>query len=123
MDFSQLLSTSRISLLILDPNQELIFEGVSEIILGRSAAASPGRVEVDLTPYQAYQAGVSRQHAHIRIQGTKVTVTDLDSANGTRLNGKLLPPQSASEVKNADVLTLGTLKIKIDISNLSSGRT
>ena len=112
----------RLTLLIVAVQEMLAFNGVSEIILGRTSASNPERIEVDLSPYEAYQAGVSRQHARIDVHGSTVTVTDLASANGTRLNGQALHPHTACTLKNEDILTLGTLKIQIKFSAPASGR-
>ncbi len=43
--------------------------------------------DINLEPYHAFEAGVSRIHAAIRLVDDQVLITDLGSGNGTRING------------------------------------
>ena len=47
-------------------------------------------------------SNISRQHAEIRSDGTALTVTDLDSMNGTFINDERLAPRQARPVKAGD---------------------
>ncbi len=49
---------------------------------------------------------VSRRHLRVSVTGHEVRVTDLDSRNGTKLNGK--PFAERATLNNNDILTLGT---------------
>ena len=66
---------------------------------------------VDLTDLNAYQHGVSRQHCLLRRRGTTLAVTDLDSTNGTYLNGERLLPYREVVVSEGDRLILGSLHL------------
>jgi len=50
---------------------------------------------------------VSRIHAAIEHIGRSYTVTDLNSTNATRLNGKRLEPDRATPLNDGDTLTFG----------------
>ena len=88
-----------------------------EVTLGRISDGQPVVPDLDLTPYKAYEAGVSRMHASIRIIEDQVLITDLGSANGTRVNGVQITPHIPYPVKHGDILTLGKFKIQILLRN------
>jgi pSer/pThr/pTyr-binding forkhead associated (FHA) protein len=52
-------------------------------------------------------AAVSILHATIRIQGAGYVVEDEGSTNGTRVNGKSLPPKRPKALANGDQIELG----------------
>jgi DNA-binding winged helix-turn-helix (wHTH) protein len=54
-------------------------------------------------------ASVSRHHARIQVEGARVTLEDLGSKNGTRLNGE--PLQSAQELRDGDRVRLGEVQL------------
>src|SRR5688572_25974857 len=68
---------------------------------------------LDLTPYGAEEAGVSRKHAVIRHEGQIVTVEDLNSRNGTYLNRDKLIPGEKRRIKSGDLLFVGKLIVSI----------
>lgn len=55
---------------------------------------------------------VSRYHARIEIQGKRVDVRDLDSTNGTRVNGREV---SASPLEAGDRLAFGSIEAKLSL--------
>ena len=56
---------------------------------------------------------VSKLHAHFRIGGPKLELVDIDSQNGTRLNGKPLPPHQPAAVSPGDTLLFGSVACKL----------
>ena len=102
-----------IALLVLDTNEVIFLHSNEEFSLGRATAGQPIVPDIDLTPYNAYETGVSRLHASLNIKTKPITVQDLGSVNGTRVNGKKLSPHSRTSLSNGDILTLGKLKIQI----------
>jgi pSer/pThr/pTyr-binding forkhead associated (FHA) protein len=92
-----------------------------EVSLGRVSAGQPIIPDIDLTPYKAYEAGVSRMHLSIKIGAEMITVTDLGSVNGTRINGRKITAHIPHPIKNGDILTLGKFKIQVLIRNPQSG--
>jgi hypothetical protein len=91
--------------------------GRAEVTLGRVSEGQAVVPDIDLTPYRAYESGVSRMHVSIRFEGEEVVLTDLGSANGTRVNGKQVPANESCPLKHGDILTLGKFKLKVILRN------
>jgi hypothetical protein len=70
----------------------------AKVVLGRSKDADV-RVE---------DANVSRRHAELRREGTAWWIVDLDSTNGTELNGKRV---SRAKLGDGDTITLGATEL------------
>lgn len=86
------------------------------LILGRKDNTQQTKdPDVDLTPFDAESEGVSRHHAQIHIVSDKLMVTDLNSGNGTFLNGVRLDAEKAYPLKHDDSLRLGNLELIIGI--------
>ena len=111
--FSQVKSTALVVFKILETGQTIPLEDGEEFTLGRISGSQPILPDVDLTPYKAYEGGVSRLHATIKIDRDQITITDLGSANGTRINGKKIAAHQAYPLSNEDVLSLGKFKAQI----------
>lgn len=58
-------------------------------------------------------ASVSRMHARLTAAGDGVAVEDLDSANGTAVDGRYLEPGETAEVPNGGELTLGDSRLRL----------
>ncbi len=56
---------------------------------------------------------VSRNHAAVRLDGTTVVVEDLDSANGTSVNGEEI--ESARRLEHGDVIEVGATRLEVRI--------
>jgi pSer/pThr/pTyr-binding forkhead associated (FHA) protein len=62
--------------------------------------------EVDLSDLEGADT-TSRIHATIEHIGSAYTVTDLNSTNSTRINGKRLEPDKATPLNDGDTLSFG----------------
>lgn len=82
----------------------LIRAGERGQMIGRSAHEADYMLNLDY---------VSRRHCLLQIRGGQIYVTDLDSANGTAINGNTLPPQQAAVISNGDELQLGPLALRV----------
>jgi pSer/pThr/pTyr-binding forkhead associated (FHA) protein len=102
-----------VTLHLLDTGQVLPLAQRNEFTIGRSSEGQAEMPDIDLAPYRAYSRGVSRLHAAIRKDPSQVVLVDLDSANGTFLNGKRLKPNEEQSLANGDVVALGSLKMQI----------
>jgi hypothetical protein len=102
-----------ITLHVMDSGQLLPITDRNEFTLGRIAEGQPIMPDIDLSPYKAYENGVSRLHVVIRQRGTKILVMDLGSANGSYLNGQRLTPNLEEPLRHSDVLALGKLRLQI----------
>jgi len=100
---------------LLDTGQVLPLSSRNEFTMGRISEGQPIMPDIDLSPYQAYAAGVSRLHAVIKREaGTgRIIFIDLGSANGTYINGKRLTPNVEQVLVHGDIVALGKLKLQI----------
>lgn len=87
--------------------------GRDNYTLGRSAGSQAIVPDVDLDTYGAQDQGISRLHAEIRLDETGMHVVDLDSVNGTLVNGKRLEPQEPAPLHHKDIIQLGHLKLQV----------
>jgi pSer/pThr/pTyr-binding forkhead associated (FHA) protein len=110
-------SESLVSLNIVSSGDILPISGQDEVTVGRVSEGQPVIPDIDLTPYKAYESGVSRMHASIRLVNDQVMVTDLGSANGTRINGRKITANVPHPIKHGDILTLGKFKIQVLLRN------
>src|SRR5690606_32648777 len=95
----------------------------SQVIIGRYDKASQVQPDIDLGVYGAEEKGVSRRHLAIRADEDQLVVVDLNSGNGTLLNGNRLEPNVPHPVKNDDKLQLGLMQLdlRVIISPKGSG--
>jgi pSer/pThr/pTyr-binding forkhead associated (FHA) protein len=82
------------------------------LVFGRFAGDDPD-IHINLQAYTGTQKGVSRQHASLTLVANIVMLTDLESANGTFLNGQQLTPNKHYVVRNGSEIRLGQLPIYI----------
>jgi len=103
-----------------DPNQPwgtLIFSNGREVVLtgervlvGRSDHDMGGvQPEVDLAAFE-HADTVSRGHATIEHIGSAYQLTDLNSTNFTRVNGKRLEPSVPTPISDGDALQFGKIQ-------------
>lgn len=78
-------------------------------VLGRSGTGSDYVPDVDFAQCDAHQHGVSRRHAALVSLNDALHLLDLDSVNGTFVNGKRLRPDAPQPLCAGDTLALGTL--------------
>jgi hypothetical protein len=80
------------------------------VIIGRPDDESSEKVDVDLTPYGGCAKGVSRRHAVLYRTRYTVSLVDLDSSNGTYLNGVRLIPHQPRLLREGDEVRLGNMR-------------
>jgi CheY-like chemotaxis protein len=83
------------------------------MIIGRADPQRGIIPDVDLSPHEAQARGVSRQHAVIIARDNRIAVKDLDSVNGTRLNGRLLDAGREYRLRHGDELEIGQIKLQV----------
>ncbi len=105
---------SRLQLTFRDTNEMQVVYVDKKLVLGRKHN-EPGVpvADVDLTPYDALDKGVSRNHLALERDHDTVVVTDLGSANSTYLNGQRLIPFEPRILRDNDELRLGRLVIRV----------
>jgi hypothetical protein len=89
-------------------------ENRHDVVIGRSNGASM-KPDIDLQEHNADALGVSRLHMSIRYEPKDhtVVVMDMNSANGTFLNGQKLHPREVRVVRHGDELRLGKLTMRV----------
>jgi hypothetical protein len=109
----ELASGAFLGLRIITTGKILSLLGRENYTLGRSGTKQAIIPDVDLSDYDAYEAGVSRIHAEIQLREDGIFITDLDSANKTLVNGKVLEPQTPYPIRHGDLLELGGLRLQL----------
>lgn len=79
------------------------------------APASPLIPDLDFTPLNALENGVSRQHAAFIYKEGALSLEDLNSTNGTRINGFQIVPGQLYRLRNGDELEFGRLRTIIRV--------
>ena len=79
----------------------------NDLIIGR--VHGDRRVEVDLTPFDGLDAGVSRRHARLIKDEDQWLIEDLGSLNGTFVNDTLIAPSEPIPLKDNDLIRCSIL--------------
>ncbi|HEY9085091.1 MAG TPA: FHA domain-containing protein [Candidatus Tyrphobacter sp.] len=95
------LAPMRVDLDVVDRNGERAVEVLTPAIIGRGADAD---VVVD-------DPDAGRHHARLEAENEIVYVSDLDSTNGTYLNGRRL--REAIEIRPGDRIDVGTARLVV----------
>ncbi len=74
------------------------------LVIGRSA----GLVQCVIN-----RSTISGRHARLMVDGGRILIEDLDSTNGTRINGRALSPRHPSEIRLGDQIAFGKLKLNV----------
>jgi hypothetical protein len=86
--------------------------GLGGVLIGRPRGATP--VDLDLSFYDP-EGYVSRNHARIQECRRRYQVVDLNSANGTYINGYRLTPEAPYWLRQGDKLRLGRVVLEFRI--------
>jgi pSer/pThr/pTyr-binding forkhead associated (FHA) protein len=97
---------------ILPNNQAVDVPAGSYILMGRQQG-NDRHIDFDLSVLYGPESGVSRTHAVMQITETDVFIRDLDSTNGTYLNGAELYAMRDYPVNDGDQLKLGSVTMRI----------
>lgn len=83
------------------------------VSFGRTTSTGSLKHHVDLTRFDAVNYGVSRLHMILHQKDGKFFVEDVDTVNGTYINGEPSKPRSLIAIKNGDEIRLGQLRMYI----------
>ncbi len=88
-----------------------------EPVIGRNTPGHSVRAELDLSKCEAEALGVSRQHSRLNYdtEHKVVKIKDLNSQNGTYINGQKLRPGEIRVIRHGDKLRLGKLELGVTI--------
>jgi len=90
---------------------ELPIRGASTLI-GRRGGREP--VDLDLGYYDP-DGYISRNHARITANRRRYQIIDLDSANGTFVNGERLQPRAPRSLRDDDRIRMGKVVLRFNI--------
>lgn len=79
------------------------------MVIGRRSSMKDMDIVFDLSDYDGHKMGVSRYHSMIITLDNRVTIKDLNSLNGTRLNGLDLNPLQEYILEHGDTVSFGKL--------------
>jgi len=85
------------------------------ITIGRGDPNTQYTPDIDLEKHGFKNRGISRRHVSIEIDGDHIIVVDLESTNGTYLNGLQLLPNQPRILRNDDELMLADVPLRIYI--------
>ncbi|NJK79192.1 MAG: FHA domain-containing protein [Chloroflexaceae bacterium] len=106
---------SHVRLIIPHRGVSLTLPSASQAMVGRADPVSKVYPDIDLTPYGGLEQGVGRRHLRMYINQGQVYVDDLQSTNGSFLNGNKLLPGKPRTVQDGDELRLGNMVLRIQI--------
>ncbi len=109
----ELESGAILGLCVVSTGAVLSLIGRENYTLGRLVPTQAVIPDVDLGPFRAHEHGVSRMHAEIRLDRDGVHIIDLESANGTHVNGRRLEPQVITPIRHGDIIQLGSLSLQV----------
>lgn len=103
----------RVALSTLTQGVTLIFDLSDTVILGRTPNKLEETRQIDLSPFNALDLGVSRQHAFLKLEKNRVYLIDNHSTNGVFLNNEALRPGIEYPVRHGDRIKLGGMSLRI----------
>jgi pSer/pThr/pTyr-binding forkhead associated (FHA) protein len=112
-EFDALATEARLGLRVMITGEVISLHGRDNFTLGQSVSGQAVVPDVDLSGFDAEAHGISRIHAELRAEGPHIMAIDLDSFNGTQLNGNSLEPKEPVRVHHGDMLQLGTLQLQL----------
>jgi pSer/pThr/pTyr-binding forkhead associated (FHA) protein len=81
--------------------------------LGRAIEDQAVIPDIDLSPFGAEKYGVSRIHAEVLLKPDGIFIIDLDSANGTKVNGTQIETVTPVHLRHGDIIQLGGLSVQL----------
>lgn len=108
----------RVILKVVDHNAEMKVRLQMPVMVGRTDPISGFTPDIDLDKYGGHEAGVSRRHLILIPDIDGFLVKDLDTANGTFINGVELKPGILYPLKSGDELRLAHLTLIVTYREL-----
>ncbi len=92
-------------------------EVASPMLIGRGDPADNYVPNVDLSPFGAQDAGVSRRHAVFLSSPDGLYIRDMGSTNGTHVNGFSIQPNQPYKLRDGDKIDLGQMHLSLHIAS------
>ncbi len=109
-------------MIVLNSGRVLECPDQENVIIGRSDATTGDQPEIDLTPDNGLELGVSRRHACITFRDNQPYLTDLGSTNRTFINRQVMMRGQPYEIQDGDEVRLGNVIMKVIFSSDGLGR-
>jgi hypothetical protein len=106
------LTLSPARLVVVASGAILMLPNVAQAVVGRSDPVSKFFPDLDLTPYGALDHGVGRKHVRLFVSAGRVMAEDLDSTNGTKINGQVVPARQPRTLAVGDTIEIGRLAVR-----------
>ncbi|MHB1318943.1 MAG: FHA domain-containing protein, partial [Anaerolineae bacterium] len=90
--------------------------GKLELLIGREDPIGGIYPDVDLTNHGGDEGGVSRKHARLTVQGGQYAIEDLNSVNGTFVNGVRLAFGEQCLLSDSDQIRAGRVLLVLQVS-------
>ena len=87
------------------------------VLIGRGDPADNYVPGIDLSLFGAQDAGVSRRHAMLLSSADGLYIRDLDSTNGTTVNGFPIMANQPYKLRDGDRLQLGQMQLSLQIAS------
>jgi hypothetical protein len=100
------------SLRLVSTGEVISLQGRRRYTLGLALPDQAVVPDVDLSLFGAEKHGVSRIHTELRVEQNAFFAIDLESVNGTSVNGVHLKPQDPVRIQHGDRIQLGTLELE-----------
>jgi pSer/pThr/pTyr-binding forkhead associated (FHA) protein len=103
----------RLTLRLVDRSRVLSTQLADRLVIGRGGGSR--KPEIDLSNFDGLRCGISRWHAVFIYDENNLFVEDLNSTNGTRINGYQIDTGRAYRLRNGDELELGSLRMIVNM--------
>ncbi len=90
----------------------------NKLLIGRGGGSGEQQPDVDLSTFRALENGVSRWHAQLTHDGDFLSIEDLDSTNGTRINGYQLSAHRPYRLRDGDEIEIGRIRLMVSLVHI-----
>jgi pSer/pThr/pTyr-binding forkhead associated (FHA) protein len=102
-------SPMRLVLSVMDSRQVISTQLREQLVVGRGS----GNTDIDLAALDTGNFGISREHALFLYTDGALFVEDLNSTNGTRINGYQIDAGKQYILHNGDEVEFGSLRLMV----------
>lgn len=93
-----------------------VYQGAEAmVVIGRTSAS--GACQINLSP----DYKVSRQHARIILEGNEYWIEDLESKQGTTVNGREIKARGKQPLRAGDILVIGETTLRVESASPAGG--
>ena len=105
----------RLNLTVLDSKQVVSVQVSDCLLVGRD---NDSQTDIDLSEFDGARSGISRLHAAFLYDGRGLAIEDLNSRNGTRINGYRIEGGKPYPLRNGDELEIGFLRVLVHLERI-----